>query len=331
MRLVKSGRRDAVHSRHPLRNPRMDVERLRALDAALGLLESSDGFITWQAVACAISDDGIRGCNDRRSSTIRSLCVHAPVYVYVTPGLAITESQTRIAARLPDADGVLLSVVAELREIETKTERELKTKLDNLHLDAMLRLASRPRDRQLLRAALGKILGPTWAAEAGLGSSSGGRRETFRRAIARVDESLGSMSDVEKRARDDMETARRTALERAAASDELANKYESLGRTKWVDEMTKHAESQRRRAESLSLESPLGINTLQMRTTRALREVCHGAPSRAAVRLRNVDYCRSSTVRCRRNFLSTIAVEGTRSRTCLCTPTSKRGSQRYRH
>ena len=271
---VMRGRRGVVHGKHPLRNSKMAPERLASLDAALGALESSTGFIRWEEVARAISDGGIRDGHEFRSSTLRSICLHAPVYIYHKPGAAVTESQTLIAARLPDADGVLLSVVRELRDIDSKTQLDLKTKLESLHLDAMLRLASRPRDRQLLRAALVKIAGPTLAAGAGLGSTSGSRRETFRRAIARVDEPLGSMSDIEQRAKDDMEAARCLALERAAASGELANKYESLGRTKWVAEMAKHAESQRRRAEALSLGSAGGTHALNIRIRKALLEVC---------------------------------------------------------
>ena len=253
----------------------MTHDRLVGLDAALQALHGADGFIRWQEVAHAISPDGLRDLKEHRSSTVRSLCLHAPIYVYVKkPGMVVTESSTFIAARLEHADGVLVSIVRELRDAEMKTKEDLQSKLSNLQLDAMLRLVSRPRDRQLVRATLAKIVGPTLAASSGDGSTSGARRSTFRRAIERVDESLGSMANIEERVMNEMESERRTALERAASADSLANKYESLNRTKWVDEMTKHAESQRRRAEALSLGSVGGTNVLNIRTKKALFEVC---------------------------------------------------------
>ena len=244
----------------------MTHDRLVGLDAALQALHGADGFIRWQEVAHAISPDGLRDLKEHRSSTVRSLCLHAPIYVYVKPGMVVTESSTFIA--------VLVSIVRELRDAEMKTKEDLQSKLSNLQLDAMLRLVSRPRDRQLVRATLAKIVGPTLAASSGDGSASGARRSTFRRAIERIDESLGSMANIEERVMNEMESERRTALERAASADSLANKYESLNRTKWVDEMTKHAESQRRRAEALSLGSVGGTNVLKIRTKKALFEVC---------------------------------------------------------
>ena len=252
----------------------MTHNRLVGLGAALQALHGADGFIRWQEVAHAISPDGLRDLKEHRSSAVRSLCLHAPIYVYVKPGMVVTESSTFIAARLEHADGVLVSIVRELRDAEMKTKEDLQSKLSNLQLDAMLRLVSRPRDRQLVRATLAKIVGPALAASSGDGSTSGARRSTFRRAIERIDESLGSMANIEERVMNEMESERRTALERAASADSLANKYESLNRTKWVDEMTKHAESQRRRAEALSLGSVGGTNVLKIRTKKALFEVC---------------------------------------------------------
>ena len=143
----------------------------------------------------------------------------------------------------------------------------------------MLRVTSRPRDRQLVRAVVAKLVGPTLAASADIGSKSGSRRETFRRAMDRVDQSLTSMPEIEARTTAEMDEAGRAALERAAAADDLANKYESLERANWQTKMSEHADAQRKLAESLSLHSVRGVLNLRKRIAKALASVRRVVPS----------------------------------------------------
>jgi hypothetical protein len=70
--------------------------------------------------------------------------------------------------------------------------------------------------------------------------------------MARVDESLTSIPEIEERALAEMDAVRRKALESAAAADDLANKYGSLGRESWQTQMLAHADAQRKLAEALA-------------------------------------------------------------------------------
>ena len=277
--VVRSGPRAVALAQHPLRNSKMSPARLAGLAAALDHLSSADGFVKWQELASVIRNDGLLELRENRSVVLRSMLVHAPVYVWKKPGRAATEGDTLIAARLPDADAVLMSVVDAMRALESTRAGDLRRKLDNLQLDSMLRVASRPRDRQLVRAVVAKLVGPTLAASAGMGSESGSRRETFRRAMDRVDQSLTSMPEIEERTTAEMDEARRAALERAAAADDLANKYESLGRANWQTKMSEHADAQRKLAESLSLHSARGVLNLRKRIAKALTIVRRVVPS----------------------------------------------------
>ena len=137
-----------------------------------------------------------------------------------------------------------------------------------------------------MRAVVAKLVGPTLAASAGAGSESRSRRELFNRAMARVDESLTSIPEIEERALAEMDAARRKALERAAAADDLANKYGNLGRESWQTQMSAHADAQRKLAEALAPHSVRGADTLRKRVAKALasvRRVAYLAASRFVI------------------------------------------------
>ena len=77
-------------------------------------------------------DDGLLELRENRSAVLRSMLAHAPVYVWMSPGRSSTEGDTLIAARLPDAGAVLVSIVGMMRTLDSARAGDLRRKLGNL-------------------------------------------------------------------------------------------------------------------------------------------------------------------------------------------------------